>query len=290
MSELDRFIKAQETDYDRALREIKNGRKQTCWMWYIFPQIIGLGSTPTAKEYAIKNMEEAIEYLRNDILKNRLVEISQALLELEGDNARQIMGYPDDLKLRSSMTLFKKAEESSEIKCDNIFQKVLDKFYNGEDDNLTLKILYEQNLEKEKEKENKENKSESENKSENEEESNKENINNNERNENSRDEEDDKDKIAHLDSIPTISSQEFLTQGTIKDNIQNDNQNDNQNNIQNNTPNDIQNKNQNNNQNNIDLPENEIKKYDNNKKKEEELEEEQKGCMDKLCNFTCIII
>ena len=283
MSELDRFIKAQETDYDRALREIKNGRKQTCWMWYIFPQIIGLGSTPTAKEYAIKNMEEAIEYLRNDILKNRLVEISQALLELEGDNARQIMGYPDDLKLRSSMTLFKKAEESSEIKCDNIFQKVLDKFYNGEDDNLTLKILYEQNLEKQKEKENKKNKSESEseNKSENEEESNKENINNNARNENSRDEEDDKDKIANLDSIPTVSSQEFLAQGNNKDNIQNDNQN-------NNTPN--QNKNQNNNQNNIDLPENEIKKYDNNKKKEEELEEEQKGCMDKLCNFTCIII
>ena len=274
MSELDRFIKAQETDYDRALREIKNGRKQTCWMWYIFPQIIGLGSTPTAKEYAIKNMEEAIEYLRNDILKNRLVEISQALLELEGDNAREIMGYPDDLKLRSSMTLFKKAEESSEIKCDNIFQKVLDKFYNGEDDNLTLKILYEQNLEKEKEKENKENKSESENKSENEEESNKENINNNARNENSRDEEDDKDKIANLDSIPTVSSQEFLAQGNNKDN----------------TPNDIQNKNQNNNQNNIDLPENEINKYDNNKKKEEELEEEQKGCMDKLCNFACIII
>ena len=276
MSGLDRFIKAQEGDYDRALKEIKNGRKQSCWMWYIFPQIIGLGSTSMAKEYAIKNIEEAIEYLNNDILKNRLVEISQALLDLEEDkdNIREIMGYPDDLKLRSSMTLFKKAEESSEIKCDNIFQKVLDKFYNGEDDNLTLKILYEQNLEKKKEKENKENKSESENKSENEEESNKENINNNARNENSRDEEDDKDKIANLDSIPTVSSQEFLAQGNNKDN----------------TPNDIQNKNQNNNQNNIDLPENEINKYDNNKKKEEELEEEQKGCIDKFCNFTCIII
>ena len=154
MSGLDRFIKAQEGDYDRALKEIKNGRKQSCWMWYIFPQIIGLGSTSMAKEYAIKNIEEAIEYLNNDILKNRLVEISQALLDLEEDkdNIREIMGYPDDLKLRSSMTLFKKAEELSEIKCDNIFQKVLDKFYNGEDDNLTLNILYKQNLDKNKEK------------------------------------------------------------------------------------------------------------------------------------------
>ncbi len=301
MSGLDRFIKAQEGDYDRALKEIKNGRKQSCWMWYIFPQIIGLGSTSMAKEYAIKNIEEAIEYLNNDILKNRLVEISQALLDLEEDkdNIREIMGYPDDLKLRSSMTLFKKAEELSEIKCDNIFQKVLDKFYNGEDDNLTLNILYKQNLDKnkEKKKDNKkikdESESESESKSEkeNEKESNKENINNNVRNENSGNEEDDKDKIAHLDSIPTISSEEFITQNNNKDNIQNDNQNNIKNNNQNNTPNDIQN--------NVDLPESEIKKHDNvnNKKKEkdicEELEE-QKNCMEKFCNFdfnvNCIII
>ena len=149
MSELDRFIKAQETDYDRALREIKNGRKQTCWMWYIFPQIIGLGSTPTAKEYAIKNMEEAIEYLRNDILKNRLVEISQALLELDDDtNINEVMGYPDNLKLKSSMTLFKKASEESGNKYDDIFQKVLDKYYNGQEDQKTLDILSSQNKDK----------------------------------------------------------------------------------------------------------------------------------------------
>ena len=180
MSEMDRFIQAQEEDYDTALKEIKNGKKVTCWMWYIFPQIQGLGTTYMSQKYAIKNIEEAIEYLKNDTLRNRLIEICQALLDTEEDNIHTIMGYPDDLKLRSSMTLFKKAEEKSPVKCKNIFDDVIKKFYKGEDDVLTLNILDKQ----EKEKKEKEKEKEKENSSEDERKSDKENKNNNEIKEN----------------------------------------------------------------------------------------------------------
>ena len=152
MSNLQRFIEAQERDYERALNEIKNGQKRSCWMWYIFPQIKGLGMTQTSQYYGIDNIEEAIAYLNNDILKSRLIEITNALLELEDVDIKEVMGFPDNLKLKSSMTLFKKAEELSEIKYDNIFQKVLDKFYEGEDDSKTLLILEKQNFEKERNK------------------------------------------------------------------------------------------------------------------------------------------
>jgi uncharacterized protein (DUF1810 family) len=149
MSELERFLKAQINDYETALKEIKNGKKASCWMWYIFPQIIGLGMTSTAQYYGIKNIEEAIEYLNNEILGTRLVEISQALLELDDDtNINEVMGYPDNLKLKSSMTLFKKASEESGNKYDDIFQKVLDKYYNGQEDQKTLDILSSQNKDK----------------------------------------------------------------------------------------------------------------------------------------------
>ena len=145
MSELERFIKAQENDYETALKEIKNGKKSSCWMWYIFPQIIGLGMTSTAQYYGIKNIEEAIEYLNNETLGTRLVEISQALLELDDDtNINEVMGYPDNLKLKSSMTLFKKASEELGNKYDDVFQKVLDKYYNGQEDQKTLDILSSQ--------------------------------------------------------------------------------------------------------------------------------------------------
>ena len=149
MSDLNRFLDAQEKDYEKALKEIKNGKKVSCWMWYIFPQLKGLGSTHMANYYGIDNIEEAIEYLHNETLSNRLIEISKALLELDDDsNIKDIMGYPDDLKLRSCMTLFKKAEELSNVKFDNIFQKVLDKYYKGEEDARTLTILEKQNFEK----------------------------------------------------------------------------------------------------------------------------------------------
>ena len=150
MSQLDRFIKAQENDYQIALDEIKNGSKDSCWMWYIFPQIKGLGLTEMSKTYAIKNIEEAIEYLNNEILRTRLIEITQALLDLGAVDIKKVMGFPDNLKLKSSMTLFREAEKESKIKCDNIFQKVLDQFFEGEEDPKTLVILQKQQYEKEK--------------------------------------------------------------------------------------------------------------------------------------------
>lgn len=134
-NDLERFLKAQEKDYEQALNEIKSGRKIGHWIWYIFPQISGLGFSSTSKYYSIKGKNEAIEYLKNKTLKNRLIEICEALLSLESDDATYVMGYPDDLKLKSSMTLF---DEVSDI---DVFKKVLDKFYNGEKDEMTISLL-----------------------------------------------------------------------------------------------------------------------------------------------------
>ena len=134
-NDLERFLKAQEKDYEHALNEIKNGRKTRHWIWQIFPQIAGLGFSSTSKYYSIKDKNEAIEYLKNKTLKNRLIEICEALLSLESDDATYVMGYPDDLKLKSSMTLF---DEVSDI---DVFKKVLDKFYKGEKDEMTISLL-----------------------------------------------------------------------------------------------------------------------------------------------------
>lgn len=134
-NDLERFLKAQEKDYEYALNEIKNGRKTGHWIWYIFPQIAGLGFSSTSKYYSIKDKNEAIEYLKNKTLKDRLIEICEALLSLESDDATYVMGYPDDLKLKSSMTLF---DEVSDI---DVFKKVLDKFYKGEKDEMTISLL-----------------------------------------------------------------------------------------------------------------------------------------------------
>ncbi len=135
MHDLNRFISAQERSYDAALREIKAGHKRTHWMWYIFPQIAGLGFSSTAQFYAISSMQEAKDYYAHPVLGKRLVEISEALLTLDTSDAGAVMGYPDDLKLRSSMTLFLAASG------DAVFQKVLDKFYSGKPDSKTLSIL-----------------------------------------------------------------------------------------------------------------------------------------------------
>ena len=135
MHDLNRFISAQERSYDAALREIKAGHKRTHWMWYIFPQIAGLGFSSTAQFYAISSMHEAKDYYAHPVLGKRLVEISEALLALDTSDAGAVMGYPDDLKLRSSMTLFLAASG------DAVFQKVLDKFYSGKPDSKTLSIL-----------------------------------------------------------------------------------------------------------------------------------------------------
>jgi uncharacterized protein (DUF1810 family) len=133
---LDRFIEAQEGSYNRALSEIKNGRKQSHWMWYIFPQIQGLGFSETAMFYAITDIDEAEEYLKHPVLGSRLVEISKELLALPGNDPNKILGSPDDVKLKSSMTLFAALDNT-----DPVFQQVLDKFYNGAKDQKTLRII-----------------------------------------------------------------------------------------------------------------------------------------------------
>ena len=135
-SDLSRFLKAQEHDYARALSEIRSGRKRSHWMWYIFPQIQGLGFSQTAQFYAIQDLAEAKDYLAHPVLGARLKEISAALLELDGLSASEIFGYPDDLKLRSCMTLFCLAD----LNCD-IFEKVLNKYYDGKADDRTIRIL-----------------------------------------------------------------------------------------------------------------------------------------------------
>lgn len=133
--DLNRFITAQERSYDAALSEIRSGRKRTHWMWYIFPQIEGLGRSSTAQYYAISDLQEAKEYYAHPVLGPRLVEISEALLSLDGDNATTVMGYPDDLKLKSSMTLFAIASGNP------VFTKVLDKYFDGRQDRWTVKNL-----------------------------------------------------------------------------------------------------------------------------------------------------
>lgn len=133
---LDRFLIAQQQYFRTALEEIKNGRKQSHWMWYIFPQIQGLGMSAISQEYAIKDMQEARDYLADFTLRNNLIDISEALLRNESNDAREIMGFPDDMKLRSSMTLFALADNKCEV-----FQKVLDKFFDGKMDDKTIRIL-----------------------------------------------------------------------------------------------------------------------------------------------------
>lgn len=133
---LQRFLDAQEADYPRALSEIKAGKKTTHWMWYVFPQLRGLGSSTTAKFYGIQDFEEAKEYYGNPILCGRLIEISEALLALKSSDAHAILGSPDDMKLQSCMTLFAAVPGASPV-----FNAVLGKFYNGEQDQRTLSLL-----------------------------------------------------------------------------------------------------------------------------------------------------
>lgn len=133
--DLERFVKAQEHDYPIALREIRNGKKVSHWMWYIFPQIRGLGRSDISRYYAIESLEEAKAYLAHPILGSRLREISQALLDLNMCDAYAIFGAPDHMKLRSSMTLFARAGG------DAVFQNVLERFFGGNPDKRTLNIL-----------------------------------------------------------------------------------------------------------------------------------------------------
>ncbi len=134
--DLDKYISAQSRDYACALAEIRSGRKRSHWMWYIFPQLQGLGFSSTAQYYGIRDLEQAKDYMDHPVLGPRLVEISEALLTLESSNPSAVMGYPDDLKLRSCMTLFELAAPNEPV-----FGRVLDKFYRGRRDDRTLTLL-----------------------------------------------------------------------------------------------------------------------------------------------------
>jgi uncharacterized protein (DUF1810 family) len=135
--DLHRFIAAQDRVYDSVLAELQNGQKRTHWMWFIFPQIDGLGHSPTAQHYAIKSIEEARQYLHHPVLGARLVECAEAVVAVEGRSVSAIFGYPDDLKLKSSMTLFASVAENPQ----SVFNPVLEKYFDGEPDERTLQLL-----------------------------------------------------------------------------------------------------------------------------------------------------
>jgi len=134
--DLRRFIAAQEGVYDRALAELRGGRKRSHWMWYIFPQIEGLGHSPTTRHYSIKSLEEARQYLAHPLLGARLRGCSETVMALQGLSAEDIFGHPDDWKLQSSMTLFELVSDQG-----SVFGRVLDKYYQGKRDARTLQIV-----------------------------------------------------------------------------------------------------------------------------------------------------
>ena len=146
MSQLAKFLEVQKNYYEAALKEIKQGKKESDWMPYIYPQIGGLSSNSQNNISDIKDIEEGKSYLENETLKERLINVTQALLELQDVNIKDVMG-DDDMKLKSSITLFKKVEETYNINCEKVFQKALDKFFNGEEDKETIDILEKQKSE-----------------------------------------------------------------------------------------------------------------------------------------------
>ncbi|MDI6102224.1 DUF1810 domain-containing protein [Actinoplanes sp. NEAU-A12] len=137
MADLDRFVDAQEGVHEQALAELVAGRKRTHWMWFVFPQVAGLGNSPTAQRFAIRDLGEARAYLAHPVLGPRLVACAEAMTRHRGRTAQEILGYPDDLKLRSSMTLFARAADDPRP-----FERVLELYYDGPDDR-TLKLLGE---------------------------------------------------------------------------------------------------------------------------------------------------
>jgi uncharacterized protein (DUF1810 family) len=135
--QLSRFVTAQDGVYEDALRQIREGRKTSHWMWFIFPQLEGLGRSPTAQHFAIKCLAEARAYLEHPVLGPRLRECVQALLEVQGRSAAMIFGSPDDLKLRSSLTLFARAAGPPQ----SVFDDALAAYFDGLPDERTLAVL-----------------------------------------------------------------------------------------------------------------------------------------------------
>ena len=135
-SSLERFLNAQKTDYAQALSEIRNGQKRTHWMWYIFQQLAGLGYSEMAHHYAIKDLHEARAYLDHPVLGPRLIDIATALLQVKGKTASQLMGRPDDVKLKSSMTLFSLVKPGNPV-----FEQVLAAYFQGLPDDRTISLV-----------------------------------------------------------------------------------------------------------------------------------------------------
>lgn len=134
--DLNRFVLAQEDDYEQALYEVRSGRKRSHWMWYIFPQLDGLGFSATSRRYSIKSLPEAEAYLSHPILGPRLRECAEAALGVAGRSAYEIFGSPDDMKLRSCATLFACVSPAG-----SVFERLLDKYFRGESDPSTLRLL-----------------------------------------------------------------------------------------------------------------------------------------------------
>jgi uncharacterized protein (DUF1810 family) len=134
--DLARFVTAQADSYDRALAELRAGQKRTHWMWYVFPQLAGLGRSDMARRYAISSLAEADAYLRHPLLGARLVACAEAILAVQGRTARQILGLPDDLKLRSSATLFARVSPAG-----SVFHQLIDRYFDGQPDATTLDLL-----------------------------------------------------------------------------------------------------------------------------------------------------
>ena len=133
--DLARFVEAQSHDYATALGEIRRGRKASHWMWYVFPQFEGLGGSPMSQRYAIRSLDEAGAYLSHPVLGPRLRECAEAVLAVEGRSAREIFGSPDDLKLRSSMTLFAMISPDG-----SVFHQIIAKYFAGAGDDLTVRL------------------------------------------------------------------------------------------------------------------------------------------------------
>lgn len=134
---LNRFLDAQENNYDRALAEVRSGRKQSHWIWFIFPQFTGLSDSPSSEYYAIKSVNEAKAYLNHAVLGARLREITNELLKLENTDVSRVFGDPDDIKLYQCMTLFSYIDESD----DKVFKKVIDKYFEGNSDFKTMELV-----------------------------------------------------------------------------------------------------------------------------------------------------
>jgi uncharacterized protein (DUF1810 family) len=134
--DLNRFVQAQQHDYAQALAEIRSGRKRSHWIWYIFPQFEGLGQSSMSRRYSIKSVAEAEAYLRHPLLGPRLIECCEGVLGVEGRSAREIFGYPDDVKLKSCATLFARVSPAG-----SVFDRLLDKYFQGARDDKTLRLM-----------------------------------------------------------------------------------------------------------------------------------------------------